>query len=339
MKLSDFDYDLPKELIAQEGLANRDEAKLLVLNSDGSLEHSGIKHLSEFFRAGDMLILNDTRVTRSKLLGKKESGGKIDCMVLPDGASGKIREALLRGSRVKPGINILFENSGQIALRAKVLERVAGAKYRIEFDNPGLLEHFGQLPLPPYIKKPLENQERYQTVYSRENGSLAAPTAGLHFTPDMLSSLAKNGVNLVYLTLHVGIGTFAPIHAENVEDWKMHAEYYNVPVESAGKINNAIKTGKRIFAVGTTSVRTLETTTENGNVTAGEGWTDIYIYPGYNFKVPYAGMLTNFHLPESTLFLLACAFAGKERLLQAYEEAIKNKYRFYSLGDSTLILR
>lgn len=348
MKLTDFDYHLPKELIAQEGLPQRDLARLMVLCADGRTEHKTIQNLPEFFRKGDLLIMNDARVSPAKLLGKKTTGGKVDCLVLPPApgngsANGlKTREALLRGGRIRPGTVMQFHKGAgpqMETLEAKVVEKIKGSRFKIEFDRPEQVESFGILPLPHYIKKDLAEPERYQTVYSKKQGSLAAPTAGLHFTPGLMKTLTDAGVEFAFLTLHIGIGTFAPIRAENVEDWKMHPEYYQVSPESAEKINRALGAGQRCFAVGTTSVRTLETATMEGRVKAGEGWTDIYLYPGYNFKFPYSGLLTNFHLPQSTLLLLASAFAGRERILSAYAEAVREKYRFFSLGDSMLILK
>jgi S-adenosylmethionine:tRNA ribosyltransferase-isomerase len=340
MLLSDFDYPLPPERIAHEGLAKRDEARLLVLNPDGSRSHRQILNLPEYLKAGDLVILNDTRVAPAKLIGKKSTGGKIDCLLLPEtspnGAPARIREALLRGSSIRPGTELLFEARGE-TLKATVLEKLGGARHRIEWDRPEAIEQFAQLPLPPYIKKALPEPDRYQTVYSRETGSLAAPTAGLHFTPELMKRLEERGVEFARLTLHIGIGTFAPIRTPNLDDWKMHPEYYRVLPETAEKINRAIAAGRRCFGVGTTCVRTLETVTKNGRVEAGEGWTDIFIKPGHRFQFPYAGLLTNFHLPESTLVILISALAGRENLLSAYAEAVEKQYRFYSLGDSMLI--
>ncbi len=345
MLLSDFDYPLPKELIAQEGLANREDANLLVLRGDAPREHRQIKDFAEYFQKGDLLILNNTKVAKAKLIGRKSTGGKVDCLVLPqlNGSASKnsnsVRDALIRGSKMRPGTTIYFDGpTGQSKLQAKILENTKGAQFRIEFDNPDQIEDAGVLPIPPYIKKKLEDPDRYQTVYSEKWGSLAAPTAGLHFTPRLMKSLEEKGVAFAFLTLHVGIGTFAPIRAETIEDWKMHPEYYEVSAESADKINSSLAAGRRCFAVGTTSVRTLESVTQNNKVSAGSGWTDIYIYPGYQFKFPYGGLLTNFHLPRSTLLLLTSAFAGKERLFEAYRDAISHNYRFFSLGDAMLVI-
>lgn len=340
MLLSDFDYHLPPERIAHEGLARRDEARLLVLNPDGTRSHRQVKDLPEYLRSGDLVIVNDTRVAPAKLIGKKESGGKIDCLLLPESAPGdspaRVREALLRGSKIRPGLKLVFESRGA-TLRATVLEKLEGARFRVEWDRPEKIEDFARLPLPPYIKKELAEPERYQTVYSREAGSLAAPTAGLHFTPELMKRLEGSGVEFVRLTLHIGIGTFAPIRTESLDEWKMHPEYYKVSPEAAEKINRALESGRRCFCVGTTTVRTLETVTRGGRVKAGEGWTDLFIFPGHRFEFPYAGLLTNFHLPKSTLVILVSALAGRERLLDAYRQAVEKGYRFYSLGDSMLI--
>lgn len=347
MNLSDFDYVLPKELIAQEGPDDREAARLMVLRSDGSRAHSGIRQLADQFQPGDLLIVNNTRVVRSRLIGRKESGGKVDCLVLPlvngEAHSGSpVRKALLRGSNIQEGTVLTFptrEPGSGAPLRARVVQKLQGAQFSIQFDEPGRIAECGELPLPPYIKKRLDEQERYQTVYSAPEGSLAAPTAGLHFTPRLLDALQAKGVERAELTLHVGIGTFAPIRTDVVENWTMHPEYYEVSPDAAERINAAIAAGRRCFAVGTTSVRTLESVTRDGQVRAGSGWTDIYIYPGYRFQFPYAGLMTNFHLPKSTLLLLASAFAGKERLLEAYDEAVRERYRFFSLGDAMLIFK
>lgn len=344
MKLSDFDYHLPKELIAQEGLAEREKARLFALHKDGHYEHRQFKNIFEYFQKGDLLILNNTRVSKAKLIGKKETGGKVDCLVLPDQngsekKESKVREVLARGNNIKKGTVIVFQSkNGKAELTGKVIEKIKGARCRIEFSNPSAISSFGEVPLPPYIKKTLPDSDRYQTVFSKEEGSLAAPTAGLHFTTELMNNLKSRGVELAFLTLHVGIGTFAPIQTENLDDWKMHPEYFQINKENAEIINGAIKSKRRIFAVGTTTIRTLESLMRNEPIKAQEGWTDIFIYPGYKFKFPYSGMVTNFHLPKSTLILLVSALVGRERILSAYEEAIRQKYRFYSLGDGMLIL-
>lgn len=351
MELKDFYYDLPKERIAQEGLKDRDQARLLVLNADGTFQHQQVGELAALLKQGDLLILNDTRVSKSRLLGKKETGGKIDCLILPNLETGyngsPEREVLLRGSKIRPGTKIIFHrpslpsqpSASTETLEAQVLEHFSGARYKIQFNHPGLIAAWGQLPLPPYIKKETKDEDRYQTVYSKLEGSLAAPTAGLHFTEALIQNLKLKGVRFSFLTLHVGIGTFAPIRTETVEDWKMHAEHYQITQNTALEIQEALKSRKRIFAVGTTTVRVLETMLQKGGIAPSEGWTDIFIYPGYSFRFPYAGLMTNFHLPESTLLLLTAAFAGREKILSAYQEAIEQKYRFYSFGDAMLIFK
>ncbi|OGR53663.1 MAG: tRNA preQ1(34) S-adenosylmethionine ribosyltransferase-isomerase QueA [Elusimicrobia bacterium RIFCSPLOWO2_02_FULL_39_32] len=348
MNLSEFDYFLPKELIAQEGLKERENAKLMVVYPDNKREDHFINELPSFFKKGDLVVLNDTRVLSTKLIGQKETGGKIDCLLLPDFYSKETdlspgeKEALIRGPKIKVGTKLKFFPN-QIpeetrVLHATVIEKIKGTCFRIAFDDPSLIPLCAILPLPPYIKKKLEDPERYQTIYAKKEGALAAPTAGLHFTAKLMEELEKLGVEFVFLTLHIGIGTFAPIRAEKLEEWKMHPEYYKVNEFAAQKINQAIGLKKRIFAVGTTTVRTLESCFNGEFVEAKEGWTNLFIIPGAVFKFPYAGLLTNFHLPKSSLILLASAFMGKEKLLEAYQEAIAKKYRFYSFGDAMLIL-
>jgi S-adenosylmethionine:tRNA ribosyltransferase-isomerase len=359
MLLCEFDYYLPKEQIAQTPLPERDQAKLMVLYPNGQRTHKGIQDLVDFFQPGDLLVVNNTEVLPAKLMGQKETGGKVEALLLPQeqrcqkqrclapgawhpvpGTGSSIREVLIRGSKIRPGTKLIFrKQSNSNLLQGTVLEQKKGACFRVEFDAIQPIENFSILPLPPYIKTALNDPYRYQTVYAKEKGSLAAPTAGLHFTKNILKILEDKGIEILPLTLHIGLGTFSPIRTEHLKEWKMHAEYYKVSSESAKKINAALRNKKqRIFAVGTTVVRTLESVTQNGRVIDGEGWTDLFIYPGYSFQFPYAGLLTNFHLPKSSLILLAAAFAGKDRLFQAYEEAVQKKYRFYSLGDAMLIL-
>lgn len=342
MLLTDFDYELPQELIAQEGTVYREKSRLMVLEKDGSFTHHLFEDLISYLHSGDLVIVNDARVAKARLLGRKETGGKIDCLLIPQKLNSAIREVYLRPSNVKVGTRLLFVETfpgKETVTRAKVLERIGGSKFKLEFEDLSVIDRLGQLPIPPYIKKRLPDPERYQTIFSKKEGSLAAPTAGLHFTEDLIHTLKTLGVEFAHITLHIGIGTFAPIRTENVEAWTMHAECYELTQENGDKINRAIEQKRRIFAVGTTTVRTLETITQNNKVTAGEGWTNIFIYPGYSFKFPYAGMLTNFHLPQSTLLLLGSAFAGKEKIFSAYREAIEKKYRFFSLGDAMLILK
>lgn len=350
MNLSDFDYLLPKELIAQEGLKERENARLMVVYPDNKRKDHFVKELPCFLKKGDLLVLNDTRVLATKLIGQKETGGKIDCLLLPDFYSKEPKadfstgqkEALIRGPKIRAGTKLKFfpnqDPTDTRVLNATVIEKIKGTCFRLNFDDPKLIPLCAIVPLPPYIKKKLEEPERYQTIYGKNEGALAAPTAGLHFTPKLMEKLEKLGVEFVFLTLHIGLGTFAPIHTEKLEEWQMHPEYYKVNEFASQKINQAISSKKRIFAVGTTTVRTLESCFNGKSLEAKEGWTNIFIVPGYNFKFPYAGLLTNFHLPKSSLILLASAFMGKEKLLEAYQEAINKKYRFYSFGDAMLIL-
>ena len=337
--LSDFDYILPPERIAQEGLPQRDRARMMVLAPSVPPVHASIRDLPDHLSAGDVVVVNDTRVIKARLIGKKDTGRKVDCLIVSGGAVPSEREVLLRGKAFATGASMEFRSPSGENLSAEVLEWLGGSKYKVRFSRPELIEACAALPLPPYIKKPLTEQERYQTVYSRNEGSLAAPTAGLHFTPELMEKLKAKGVKFAFLTLHVGIGTFAPIRTDVLEEIKLHAEHFSVPEAAAREIDSAVSEGRRIFAVGTTSVRTLETAMEGGRIAAREGWTDIFIRPGYEFKTPLAGMLTNFHLPKSSLLLLTCAFGGRERILEAYREAVGKEYRFYSLGDAMLILK
>ncbi|HLT57740.1 MAG TPA: tRNA preQ1(34) S-adenosylmethionine ribosyltransferase-isomerase QueA [Limnochordales bacterium] len=341
MLVSDFDYDLPPALIAQQPVEPRDAARLLVVHRDsGKLEHRVFRDLPAYLRAGDVLVLNDTRVLPARLLGAKETtGGRVEVLLLrrhgPD-----TWEALVRpGRRVPVGTRIVFAG-GRLA--AVVLDRTAAGGRLLRFepadDLDARLAELGQVPLPPYIREPLADPERYQTVYAREAGSAAAPTAGLHFTPALLERLRAQGVLLVHLTLHVGLGTFRPVQVERVQDHRMHAEFYAVPAETAAAVNEAKEEGRRVVAVGTTAARTLEAVADDeGRVEAGEGWTDLFIYPGYRWKVVDA-LVTNFHLPRSTLLMLVSAFLGRERTLAAYQEAVERGYRFFSFGDAMLIL-
>ncbi len=340
-QLSDFDFELPQELIAQEGLAERDSARMMVLRPSGAFEHQQVRDLPSIWKSGDLVVRNDTRVARARLFGKKDTGRKVDCLIVSDSVQPEEKEALLRGKAFGQGSTIAFQTPGGKTFSAEVMEWLGGSKYRLRFSDPAMIQECAKLPIPPYIKKPLESEERYQTVYSKLEGSLAAPTAGLHFTPELIQKLEGQGVEFASVTLHVGIGTFAPIREQNLELVKLHAEHFSVTEETAERINLAIREGRRIFAVGTTSVRCLESAMdgEMGRMKASSGWTEIFIYPGYVFKTPLAGMMTNFHLPESSLLCLTGAFIGRERLLSAYAEAIKEKYRFYSLGDSMLILK
>jgi len=340
MKLSDFYYELPQELIAQEPLAKRSSSRLLVLDrNDGSIEHRIFSDIHEYLKRGDCLVLNDTRVIPARLLGVREdTGGKIEFVLLKN-IKEDIWEVILKpGKRAKPGSRFSF---GDGKLRAEIIEVIEGGNRLVRFEYKGIfqevLDEVGIMPLPPYITKKLENPERYQTVYARYRGSAAAPTAGLHFTTELLEELKGKGVNLAYLTLHVGLGTFRPVKEENVENHVMHSEYYKIGEETANIINRTVSEGGRIIAVGTTSCRVLETVADKDrHVKASEGWTDIFIYPGYKFKIVDA-LITNFHLPESTLIMLVSAFAGREKILNAYKTAVDMKYRFFSFGDAMFI--
>ena len=340
MKSSDFYYELPQELIAQEPLAQRSSSRLLVLDRrHGSMEHRVFGNLPEYLQKGDCLVLNDTRVIPARLLGaRSDTGGKIEFVLLKN-IEGDIWEVILKpGKRARPGARFSF---GGGELHAEVIEVVEGGNRLVRFEYEGIfqeiLDRVGIMPLPPYITRKLEDAERYQTVYSKYRGSAAAPTAGLHFTPALLDELDRNGIRLVYLTLHVGLGTFRPVKVEDVEKHVMHSEFYSLDASAAQAINQTRAAGGRVIAVGTTSCRVLETVgDENGQVEPAEGWTDIFIYPGYRFKVVDA-LITNFHLPESTLIMLVSAFAGRDNILEAYRTAVELKYRFFSFGDAMLI--
>jgi S-adenosylmethionine:tRNA ribosyltransferase-isomerase len=282
--------------------------------------------------------LNNTRVLPARILGRKPTGGKVDCLVIPLSNGNRAEtDALLRGRGFKEGSVILFTSPSGTVFKAVVQRYIDGARFRLLWEPPLDLGQIGELPLPPYIKKTLADPERYQTAFACKSGSLAAPTAGLHFSQELLSKLKQRGVEIVFVTLHVGIGTFQPIRAEHVEDWQLHSEYFTVPEETQEKLIEALKNKKRVWAVGTTTVRTIESAFNGEKFAKIEGDTNIFIYPGYAFKFPFAGLITNFHLPESSLLLLVSAWAGREKILAAYQEAIAQKYRFYSLGDAMWI--
>ncbi|MCG0277512.1 MAG: tRNA preQ1(34) S-adenosylmethionine ribosyltransferase-isomerase QueA [Thermanaeromonas sp.] len=341
MRVEDFDYQLPPELIAQRPVEPRDTSRLLVLHREsGKLEHRRFYELPLYLRPGDVLVLNDTKVIPARLLGKKaKTGGQVEVFLLKP-LGGDCWEVLVRpGRRIPPGTEIFF---GEGELRARVLDRTPQGGRVVEFQYQGeweeVLGRLGEVPLPPYIKEKLSDPERYQTVYASKPGSVAAPTAGLHFTPRLLKQLEEKGVRIVYILLHVGLGTFRPVREDVVEKHQMHAEYFRVDEDAARTINEARKKGGRVIAVGTTVVRTLETVaTPEGEIKPREGFTELFIYPGYRFKA-VEGLITNFHLPRSTLLMLVCAFAGREKILEAYQVAIKERYRFYSFGDAMLIL-
>ncbi len=340
MKSSDFYYELPQELIAQEPLAQRSRSRLMILGKEsGSIEHRVFEDIRDYLNKGDCLVLNDTRVIPARLLGEKEgTGGRIE-FVLLNNIENDMWEVLLKpGKRAKPGARFVFGNG---ELKAEIIEVMEGGNRLVRFEYEGIfqevLDRVGIVPLPPYITKKLEDSERYQTVYSRYRGSAAAPTAGLHFTKELLGELEEKGVRLAYLTLHVGLGTFRPVKVENVEEHVMHSEFYNISEDAADAINETRSGGGRIIAVGTTSCRVLETVSSpEGRVRASSGWTDIFIYPGYRFKIVDA-LITNFHLPESTLIMLVSAFAGRENILEAYRTAVRERYRFFSFGDAMFI--
>jgi len=340
MLLDDFDFYLPEELIAQHPLEKRDASRLLVLDKHtGEIKERSFTEIVDFLVPGDVLVVNNTKVIPARLLGtKKGTGAKIEVFLLTPRPEKDYWEVLVKpGKRAKIGTEITF-GAGQ--LEATVVDETKAGGRIIKFNYQGvfnqILDELGQMPLPPYIKSKLEDKERYQTVYAKNEGSAAAPTAGLHFTPELLAKIKNHGVEIVEILLHVGLGTFRPVKVEKIEEHEMHPEYYRVSEEAAGKINKALKEKRRVIAVGTTSVRTLESAYENG-VLAGEGWTDIFIYPGYEFKV-ISGLLTNFHLPKSTLIMLVSALAGRENILKAYNHAVNNRYRFFSFGDAMLII-
>ncbi|MGG5462566.1 tRNA preQ1(34) S-adenosylmethionine ribosyltransferase-isomerase QueA [Clostridium sp. B9] len=340
MKVSDFYFDLPEELIAQYPLEKRDSSRLMVVDKEtGEIEHRRFHDILEYLKEGDTLVLNNTRVLPARLIGaKEETGGKIEFLLLKRIEGDKWECLAKPGRRAKVGTVFTF---GDGQLKAIVREIGEEGNRIIEFMYDGIfeqvLDELGQMPLPPYIHEKLEDKERYQTVYSKEKGSAAAPTAGLHFTEDLLKEIKAKGVNIAYLTLHVGLGTFRPVKVDDVNNHVMHSEYYHLDKENADLINKTKESGNRVIAVGTTSTRTLETIgDENGRVREQSGWTDIFIYPGYKFNI-VDNLITNFHLPESTLIMLVSALCGQDTIMNAYNEAVKEKYRFFSFGDSMFI--
>ena len=339
MKVSDFNYDLPEELIAQTPLEKRDESRLMVLDrKNQTIEHKTFKDIVDYLEPGDCLVRNNTKVIPARLYGKKATGAKIEFLLLNQ-IEGDVWESIVRpGHKLKPGTEVEF---GDGLLKATVLDIMPGGTRKVEFKYEGIfneiLDKIGLMPLPPYIHESLKDNDRYQTVYARYEGSAAAPTAGLHFTPELFEKLKQKGVEVANVTLHVGIGTFRPVKVENVEEHHMHSEHYYIKQEDAEKINSAKKNGKRVIGVGTTSCRVLETIADkDGMVKPTEGDTQIFIYPGYKFKC-LDGLITNFHLPESTLIMLVSALAGKEYIMKAYNEAVKERYRFFSFGDAMFI--
>ena len=339
MKTHDFFYELPPELIAQTPLQQRDSSRLLVLNKDtGAVEHRHFHDILDYLRPGDCLVLNNSRVLPARLLGKRATGGAVEVLLLKD-TGNDTWECLTKPGRKTPvGAELSF---GEGLLTATVVGAKEDGNKLVQFHYEGIfleiLEQLGKMPLPPYIKEELQDQERYQTVYSKVNGSAAAPTAGLHFTPELLAAIEEKGVKLAWVTLHVGLGTFRPVKAEEITDHHMHAEFCMLSAETAALLNETRAGGGRIVCVGTTSCRTLESFAEaDGSFTEKSGWTDIFIYPGYRFKAMDA-LITNFHLPESTLIMLVSAFAGREKVLNAYQIAVRERYRFFSFGDAMFI--
>ena len=337
---SDFYFELPEELIAQDPLADRSGSRMLMLDkTDGRIEHHIFKEIVDYLRPGDCLVLNNTKVLPARLSGRRENtGGAIEVLLLKRKGDDVWETLVKPGRKAKPGTRILF---GDGCLQAEVLDVVEDGNRLIRFSYEGIfeevLDRLGEMPLPPYITHKLQDKNRYQTVYARYEGSAAAPTAGLHFTEELLQKIADKGVDIAYVTLHVGLGTFRPVKADNILEHHMHAEYYQVTEEAAGKINRAKASGGRVICVGTTSCRTVESAAgDDGTLKAGCGNTEIFIYPGYRFKVLDC-LITNFHLPESTLVMLVSALAGREHVLHAYEEAIRLKYRFFSFGDAMFI--
>jgi len=340
MLRSDYAFHLPGELIAQHPLDRRDDSRLLCLDRrDGALSHRRFRGLPGLLRPGDVLVMNDSRVLPSRLLGRREGTGGAAELLLLEQKGKDLWETLARpGKKLRPGSRVVF---GDGLLVGEVTDTLEGGnrlgRFRYEGDSFfAVLDRIGQMPLPPYITEALEDRERYQTVYSRELGSAAAPTAGLHFTPELLEALRNKGIQTGFVTLHVGLGTFRPVKAENITDHHMHLEHYTVPEETARLVNAAKAEGRRVIAVGTTSCRTLESAWKEGALTPGPGSTGIFIYPGYRFQV-LDGLITNFHLPESTLIMLVSAFAGYESTMNAYREAVQERYRFFSFGDAMFI--
>ncbi len=338
MKKSDFYFDLPEKLIAQTPIAQRDHSRLLHVDKvTGELEHRHFFDLPEYLDEGDCLVLNDSRVLPARLIGCRPTGGSIELVLLRDLGDGRWECLSRPGRKTKPGTEIIFGNGELTATVESVAE---GGNRIVKFHYEGIfletLERLGKMPLPPYIKEELSDSERYQTVYSKELGSAAAPTAGLHFTKELLYTIRAKGVRVCFVTLHVGLGTFRPVKEDEIEDHEMHSEFCIVPEETARIVTETKRNGGRVFAVGTTSCRTLESfAADDGTLTPSSGWTDIFIYPGYRFKCVDA-LVTNFHLPESTLIMLVSALAGRENVLNAYKVAVEKEYRFFSFGDACL---
>lgn len=341
MKVTDFTFDLPEELIAQDPLEDRASSRLLALDKvTGERSHRSFRDVKEYLRPGDCLVINDTKVIPARLIGEKEgTGAKIEVLLLKRKENDMWETLVKPGKKARPGARIAFGNGELVAEVMDVLEE---GNRLIRFEYEGIfeevLDRLGQMPLPPYITHQLQDKNRYQTVYAKHEGSAAAPTAGLHFTTELLKEIEEMGVKIAHVTLHVGLGTFRPVKVENVLEHHMHSEFYCIEEEAANMINETKANGGRVISVGTTSTRTLESAAdEDGHLTAKSGWTEIFIYPGYKFKV-IDGLITNFHLPESTLLMLVSALAGREHVLAAYEEAVKERYRFFSFGDAMIII-
>ena len=341
MKTSDFYYDLPQELIAQTPLERRDASRLMTLDkATGAVSHRHFYELPQLLRPGDCLVMNDSRVLPARLIGRRlPGGGACEVLLLTDRGAGRWECLVRPGRKLKPGARVSFGDGSR--LTAEVEAELSDGKRLVRFDYEGIflevLERLGKMPLPPYIKEELRDPERYQTVYSRVNGSAAAPTAGLHFTPELLEQIREMGVKECWVTLHVGLGTFRPVKEEEIADHEMHSEFCMIPKETARIVNETKRAGGRVICVGTTSCRTLESfAREDGTLEERSGWTNIFIYPGYRFKAMDA-LITNFHLPESTLIMLVSALAGREHVLAAYEEAVRQRYRFFSFGDAMFI--
>ena len=339
MNVKDFYYDLPEELIAQTPIEKRDESRLMVLNrKEQTIEHKLFKDIIDYLKPGDVIVRNNTKVIPARLYGKKETGANVEFLLL-NNIEGDVWESIVRpGNKLHIGTKVIF---GDGLLQAEVLDIMEGGTRKVKFTYNGIfneiLDKIGLMPLPPYIHEELKQRDRYQTVYAKYNGSAAAPTAGLHFTPELFEKLKAKGVEIANVTLHVGIGTFRPVKVEKVEEHHMHSEHFYIKQEDVDIINKAKQEGRRVIAVGTTSCRVLETVAdENGFVKATEGDTQIFIYPGYKFKI-LDGLITNFHLPESTLLMLVSALAGRDFIMNAYNEAVKEKYRFFSFGDAMFI--
>lgn len=339
LETKDFYYDLPEELIAQVPLKNREESRLMCLSKNsGEVSHKHFYDIVDLLNEGDALILNDTKVLPARLYGVKEdTGGAIEFLLLNKHSLDEWEVIVKPGKRAKPGHKLVF---GDGKLRAEVLDVINDGNRLVKFYYDGVFENvldeLGEMPLPPYITEKLEDKNRYQTVYARREGSAAAPTAGLHFTEELLDKIKNKGVNIGYVTLHVGLGTFRPVKADNIKDHKMHSEFYVMPQETAELIKKTKESGKRVISVGTTATRVMETVGAKGEIKADSGWTDIFIYPGKEFRVIDA-LITNFHLPESTLIMLVSALAGRDNVLNAYNEAVKERYRFFSFGDAMFV--